>query len=384
MVSLDYVKKNKSDSEWIFWTTIIISFVMLIHNGTEPLFLFAYASMPFLIVIFYLKRNFYVIAIYLLLIGALGRYTEYYHSVYGSDVLLAVRDFVGYFVNGKNVYKEMTMTVDGVIPFSYLPFNLFWYLPAYALRVDFRFFEMIVSMFVPVCIFIYGLLVNRWKILPILAVISLTPFLIDLSADGSNDNSAIFLLLTSVIFFVHSYKNTNKRSAIISAILLGVAMSFKHYIFFFILFFVQFLFMHKQFIKIGYKRYLSYAFITAGIIIMPFFIASPDGFIRSFIHIEGGTEHPTWGWNIWVALRDLFKIAFSNDHMRLIRFILTIAIGIVLFRYFPPRKFNFVFINTCFVMLVFFIFSKWTTIAYFTFLVPLLGLGALSIEDDIS
>lgn len=373
--------EKKEDKDWIFWTTIVVSFVLIEHNSADSLFILALAAIPFLAFLFYYKKSFYPLILYILAIGILGRITQYYHSGYGSDVLLAVRDFVGYFVHGQNVYREVTMTVDGAIPFSYLPFNIFWYLPAYFLQMDFRFFEMLVSIFVPVCVFFYGMLTNKRKILPFLAVVSLTPFLIDLSADGSNDNSAIFILLASLVSFAYSYKNKSKRFAVISAILLGLAMSFKHYIFFYIPFFIQFLFLHKHFLQISYKKYLFYAFVIAGIIMIPFIVASPDGFLRSFMHIEGGIEHPVWGWNIWRALSDLFMITLPNDVMRFVRLLITAIVAIILFCFFSPKRLNQVFINTGLTMLTFFILSKWTTPAYFTFLIPLLGLSAFNIED---
>lgn len=374
--------KIKDEKEWIFWITIVVSFVLIEHNSADPLFILALTVIPFLVFFFYLKKSLYPLALYLLVFSALGRIIQYQSSSYGSDVLMAVRDFVGYFIHGQNVYKEVTMTVDGAIPFSYLPMNILWYLPAYFLQMDFRLFEMLVSIFVPVCVFVYGMLTSKWKILPFLTVVSLTPFLIDLSADGSNDNSAILILLVSLVLFAYSYKNKSKRFAVISAIFLGLAMSFKHYVFFYIPFFMHFLFLHKHFLQISYKKYLIYAFVVAGIITIPFVIASPDGFLRSLVHIEGGVEHPIWGWSIWKALKDSFTITLSNDGIRFVRFLVTAIVAIILFCFFPPKKWNQVFVNTSLTMLTFFILSKWTTPAYFTFLVPLLGLSAFNIKDE--
>ncbi len=34
--------KNKDDKEWIFWTTLTVSFILIEHNVVEPLFLTAF------------------------------------------------------------------------------------------------------------------------------------------------------------------------------------------------------------------------------------------------------------------------------------------------------------------------------------------------------
>ncbi|QQG40360.1 MAG: hypothetical protein HYV37_02200 [Candidatus Levyibacteriota bacterium] len=375
------MKKNKSDSEWIFWTTITISFVMLIHNGTEPLFLFAYASIPILIVLFYLKKSLFPIVLYLLFVGTVGRITQYYHSTYGSDTLLAVRDFIGYFVHGYNVYKEMTMSTTGLQPFTYLPFSLFWYLPAYGLKMDLRFFEMLVSCFVPVILAFYGKIINRVQILPILAVISLAPFLIDLSADGSNDNSAIFILLLSILSFVYAKKIKSRNVAILSAVILGFAASFKHYVFFYVLFFFMYLIQNKKILPISGGRYIFYTVLTIIIVSGPFILSEPEGFLRSLAFIQLPAGHGTWGWNIWVALRDLLQITITSGQMSGVRIILTLLTFFLLFRYFRINALNKVFIASGLTMLVYFAFSQWTTIAYFTFLLPLFFLSAFKIED---
>src|SRR3989338_4209845 len=99
--------EKKENKDWIFCTTIVISFVLIEHNSADPLFILALAAIPFLALFFYYKKSFYPLILYILIVGILGRITQYYHSGYGSDVLLAVRDFVGYFVHGKKVYREV-------------------------------------------------------------------------------------------------------------------------------------------------------------------------------------------------------------------------------------------------------------------------------------
>lgn len=375
------MKKNKPDEEWIFWTTIAISFVMLVHNGAEPFFLLAYASIPLLIALFYLKKNLYPIVLYILFVGAVGRITQYYHSAYGSDTLLAVRDFVGYFVHGFNVYKEMTMSTTGLQPFTYLPFSLFWYLPAYAIKMDLRFFEMLVSCLVPILLAFYGKIVKKIQILPVLAVISLAPFLIDLSADGSNDNSAIFILLLSVLAFVYAVKNKNRNISILSAVILGLAASFKHYVFFYILFFFVFLIQNKKILPISGSRYIFYTILTIFIVSGPFIISEPAGFLRSLAFIQSPAGHETWGWNIWVALRDALQITFTTAQMVRVRMVFTLSTIIVLFRYFKLNKLNRIFVASGVTMLVYLVLSQWTTYAYFTFLLPLFCLSAFKVED---
>lgn len=376
------MEKVKANTEWIFWTTITISFVLIEHNGTEPLFLIAFTVMPFLILLFYYKRSLYPLILYILLVAVLGRYTRYFRQTYASDTLLSIRDYVGYFVHGKHVYKEMIMAQSGLTPFTYLPFTLFWYLPAYVFKVDFRFFEMIISGLVPFLLLIYGRVLKTEKILPLFAAVSLTPFLLDLSADGSNDNSAIFILLLSVILFVYSIKRNHRNAAILSAIILGFAASFKHYVVFYLLFFLPYLYQNKKILPISYIRYILYVLLTIFVVSGPFILSAPQGFFRSLSFIELTNWHKTWGWNIWVALRDMWHIVFSTQQMWFVRTVVTIFTAILLLRYFKLNSFHKVFVASGVTLFVYLAFSNWTTYAYFTFLVPLLGLSAFPIDDE--
>ncbi|GEM_PF-2115663 len=384
------MKGFKENTEWIFWTTITITFVLLEHNGTEPLFLIAYSLIPLLVLIFYYKRSFWTIAIYLLFFGVLGRYTRYFRGVYSSDVLPTINDFIGYFIHGKNVYESLVAAHTGIIPFVYLPFTLYWYLPARILNIDFRFYEMLVSLFVPILFFLIPFIMNKtlpagrqeWKILPILSVISLTPFLLDLSADGSNDNSAIFLLLSSIVFLAWSIKKKNGRLAFLSAVFLGFAISFKQYSFFYLLFFIPFLFKKKGFLPINFRKYFFTTFITFFLISLPFIFSSPLGFFKNIFYAEVANQvnHPIWGWNIWLALKYLFGFIPSIQLLWVVRTTAVLSTIFVIFKYFKIDKFNKVFIASGITILVYLIFSSWTTHAYFTFLIPLLALGAFELE----
>ncbi len=368
--------KNQTAS--IFWTTITITFVLLIHNGTEPLFIAAYAFLAVLIALFLFKQNLWPFVIYLFIFGAFGRYTRYVRQTYASDTLLAIRDYIGYFLAGKNVYQQIIWAQSGLTPFTYLPFGLFWYLPAQILTIDLRFFEMIISAFVPLEIFLYGRLKKNWNILPVFAVVALTPFLLDLSADGSNDNSAIFLLLLSLLFFLQSVDRKSAKWAIGSAVVLGFALTFKHYLAFFAIFFVPFLWQAKQFLPISHKKYLLYSALTMGLVSLPFIIASPIGFWKSLFFIEIGNFHTTWGWNIWVALRDSWGLVFTKQQMWLVRTIGTGALALGLFKFFRLQNLTRVCIASGLTMLVYLILSNWTTYAYFSFLVPLFALAAIT------
>ncbi len=365
------------DTASIFWTTVVISFVLLIHNGTEPLFLLAYAGLAILISIFLVKKSLWPLVFYLLIFGFFGRFTRYFRETYASDAIPAIRDYIGYFLAGKNIYKEIIWAQSGLTPFTYLPFALFWYLPARILSIDLRFFEMLVSGLVPVLVFLYGYIRRKWTMMPVLAAVSLTPFLLDLSSDGSNDNSAIFLLLLSLILFIWERGKKEKRDKNVkvgSAILMALAFYFKHYLAFFAIFFIPFLIMKKQY------RYLLVIILTIGIVSAPFIMASPSGFWRSLFFIEIGNFHTTWGWNIWAALRDGLGMVFTKQQMWLVRSLATAMTVLGLWKFFRLNTLGRVFVASGFTMLVYLALSNWTTYAYFTFLVPLFALAA--IETD--
>lgn len=379
------MQKFKEKTEWIFWSTIGISFSLLVHNGVEPIFLVAYSAVPFIVLHYYYKRSPWLIIVYLLIFGILGRYTRYFRQNYASDVLPTIADFIGYFIAGKSVYSEMVFSQTGLIPFVYLPFSLFWYLPARILNIDFRFFEMIVSSFVPFLFFICAYLLNRkWESLLFLSVLSLTPFLLDLSADGSNDNSAIFLLLVSVVFLFWAKTKNSLKLSILSAVLLGIASSFKHYTFFYLFFFSFFMLKGKNFLPISGIKYLFFTYLVIAIINLPFFLTSPSGFIRSFTYLEfvNHSQGPVWGWNIWVALKGAFDFTLSSQQMWMVRTSAMLATLFGIFKILKVDKINKVFVASSVSILVYLVFSQWTTYAYFSYLIPLFALSSLPHRPD--
>ncbi|MEK7544003.1 MAG: hypothetical protein AAB557_03995 [Patescibacteria group bacterium] len=119
-----------------------------------------------------------------------------------------------------------------------------------------------------------------------------------------------------------------------------------------------------------------------GLVFLPFVLTEPAGFWRSLHFIEIGNWHTTWGWNVWVALRDGLGWEASKQTMWLVR---TIGTGIatvgcfVFFRRFTLRT---VFVSAGITMLVYLALSNWTSYAYFTFLVPVFSLAVVGRESD--
>lgn len=330
---------------------------------------------------FYLRKKSWVpIVLFLLIFGAVGRFTRYYRETYASDTLLAIRDYIGLFLAGKNPYKEIVFAQRGLTPFTYLPFSLFWYLPAQIITLDLRFFEMIVSSLVPFFVFLYGTLTSVWIILPILSVISLTPFLLDLSSDGSNDNSAIFLLLLSVVLYLYAQRKKSIRWAGVSAVCLSLAATFKHYIWFYLLYFLPYIFLCAK--KYAYlSSYFRIFLVASTIIAVPFIVFSPDGFFRSLGFIEIANFHDTWGWNIWVVIRDGLHIEVSKQVMWAVRTLGTLVVIYSLLKAKMYRSLRMVFLASGLTLFIYLALSNWTTYAYFTFLVPLLALSVVG-EDE--
>ena len=376
------MKKTKENLASIFWATIAVVFVQLVHNGREPLYLIALTAIPLLVGLFYFKRSLFPLAIYLLLIGIFGRYTRYYRQNYASDTLLATRDYIGYMLAGKNVYKELIMTNFGLTPFSYLPASLFWYLPAYIATIDLRFFEMIIATLVPIAFFIYGRMTKSWFFLPLLAVVATTPFLLDLSADGSNDNSGTFLLLVALIFFRLAVKKKNIRQFYISAVLLAIAAAFKHYVFFLLTFFLPYIFvLRKSFPRVAVRFFLLF-FGTIGLISLPFILGAPTGFLRALSYVELRPTYPIWGWNIWAALRDGFGVILPVQTMWMIRLMTTIGTVLIILKVMSYRRLWETYLGAVMTMFVYLVLSWWTTYSHFTFVVPLIGLLTIAHTDD--
>ncbi len=374
------MESGKKYYDAYFWTTILISFVLLVHNGTEPLFLLGMSFLPLLIVLYVRKPTWVPIAIYLIALGVLGRYTRYFRESYASDTLLAIHDYIGLFLSGKNPYNEIVFAQRGLTPFTYLPMSIFWYLPVQSMTIDLRFFEMIISMLVPMLLLVIGVLTNIWSMVPIVSIVSLTPFLLDLCCDGSNDNSAIFFLLLSVVLFLIARKNKRRRWVVASAIVLAVASTFKHYVWFYLIFFLPFISQRSK--KFLYQRpYFKIFFLTVAVIAIPFLLSAPLGFMRSLFFIEVGNYHDTWGWNVWVLLRDSVGLTFTKNTMWVVRTAMTVSVIVGFFITTKFHSFKNVAIAASVSLLVYLVLSNWTTYAYFTFLVPLIGLSVIPDEE---
>lgn len=369
----------KAHPEGFFWITVVISFVLLVHNGTEPLFIFGLALLPVLIAMYHYHRSYIPIVTYLIILGVLGRYTRYGRETYASDTLLAIRDYIGYFLAGKNPYKEIVWAQSGLTPFTYFPFSLYWYLPAQLFHIDLRYFEMLASSVVPIFLTVIGFLTDIRRILPVLAVVSLTPFIMDLSSDGSNDSSAVLLLLASVTFLLVGRRKQSDVWGIASAIVLALATSFKHYLAFYLLYFVPFVLRQKTVGGLLSKKYLMVWGVTMAVLFLPFVLTAPAGIWRSLHFIEISNWHRTWGWNVWVALRDSIGLEVSKQAMWFVRTVATASVCFILLRFYTRMHLRNVFIASSLTMFVYLMLSNWTTYAYFTFLLPLLGLSM--IED---
>ena len=375
MITPDGREREKSV---LFWTSVLVSFVLLVHNGTEPVFLVAYALLPIVVFLFHKKQSPWPLVVYLLVFGALGRYTRYFRENYASDALLATRDYLGYFLSGRHPYKEMIMAQSGLTPFTYLPFSLFWYAPAQIFGVDLRFFEMVVSTAVPVVFALVGWAVGSlWQILPALSVVALTPFLLDLGSDGSNDNSAIFLLLVSIALLLIAHRKKDSRWGLASAVSLGLAAAFKHYLAFYLLYFVPYAYVQRTIAYLPRNRYLLVLAGTLAVVVLPVILTAPAGFWRSIHFIEISNWHKTWGWNVWVAIRDGLGLVVSKEMMWVTRTALTLGTIAWCFRFLKLARIRSVFIATGVTMLAYLILSNWTSYAYFTFLVPILALAAV-------
>lgn len=366
------------DKGLIFWVTILVSFVSVVHGGMNSFSILALSLFLPLIIVFQFKKSLLPLALYLIIFGALGRYSRYFRQNYGSDVLMATRDFVGLLLAGKHPYRELVFTDRGLTPFIYLPFEIFWYLPAQVSSVDLRFFEMIISCLVPIQILLYGFLLKKREILPFLSLVSLTPFLMDLSADGSNDNSVVFILLASVLLLVWSRQKKSQKLAILSSIILGWGLAFKQYFYFYFFFLALFLWSKKKYLAIDSRKYLFISLAMATLIIGPLALTEPTGFLRSQSFIESRPEHIIWGWNFWSAVKNY--VLFSDATIYFTRLAATLATILFSLYFIKLDRFYKVLRGAALTFFVFLILSKWTTYAYFTFLTPLFCLGAINDE----
>ena len=145
------------------------------------------------------------------------------------------------------------------------------------------------------------------------------------------------------------------------------------------LFLTIFLWSKKNFLPLKGKKYLFYSLIVFGLFLAPFVVSSPIGFLKAQSYIDNRPDHPLWGWNLWSGLEKFFTL--PTIFIRFIRGAATITTLLIFFLFIKIDKFHKVFVGASLTLFVYLILSQWTSHAYFTFLIPLIGLGSLKIED---
>lgn len=167
------------------------------------------------------------------------------------------------------------------------------------------------------------------------------------------------------------------RLVSISAILFGIAATFKHHAFFLLIFFLPYIFALKNRWPRAAARFLLVCIGTAGAISLPFILTAPAGFLRALSYVEVFVPHPVWGWNIWAALQDGWGLKPPVQVIWFIRLIGTMSTAIIILSRKSWQRLWKTYLGAATTMFVYLVLSWWTTYAYFTFLIPLIGLTAI-------
>jgi hypothetical protein len=295
----------------------------------------------------------------------------------GSDVAAATSEALHAIAGGLNPYQHyFASTHPAGQPFPYMPGELALYgiqkLIAGNLHDHDRWWS--VGALLGIASLGAACGAGRTALATALLAVSSTNVLI--GVDGSNDTGLLFLLIAAVVALAYAMRaevGTRNWPVLVlyvaSGAFFGWAIAFKA------MAWVVFPFVLRVVPVPRRALYIGVALGVAAVFCLPFFIAAPLDFFAS-IGAGFDSHGNVWGFNVWAAL------AASHPAMlnALVRYSLPVAIFATLFTALSlwarkPGTLGEALLQSCTVLAAMLLFARWTSLAYYAFLIGVLALG---------
>jgi hypothetical protein len=295
----------------------------------------------------------------------------------GSDVATATAEALRAIAAGTSPYHHIyTTTNPQGQPFPYLPGELTLY------DIQQRIFGSLqdhdrwwsigavlgIAALAPAC----G--AGRVALATALLAVSSTNVLI--GVDGSNDSGLLFLLVAAILALAYAARAARAGRVGLAAVLYALSAAFFGWALAFkALVWIAFPFVLRA---IAPERRFIYALGALGIALTfcaPYAIAAPAEFFHSIG--AGFTSHDNvWGFNVWAAL----DASYPAIMKALQKFTVPVAIFATLFTAMTlwtrkPATLGDALLQNCVVLAAMLMFARWTSLAYYAFLIGTLALA---------
>jgi hypothetical protein len=301
-----------------------------------------------------------------------------------SDVMLTTNEALATLFGGGNPYAHvyaMTNPPGGL--FGYPPGELAFYGLAHVLGASVFRVDAIAGILGLCLIAMLAPLIGSGLAALAIGSVAVAVDVIFHSSDGSNDTAASFIALLGLVALAWSLASRGRVSKSLwwaSAIAFGWVVAFKEYAIPIAVFVGLFLWRADA---PRARRWIAVAAATIGAFVLPFLLWNPVAFVSNV----GGAllvHHNVWGRNVWHDALSYVPAALDA----LAPFIpaimlLAFAAAAVAFWRRPAAGLGTAFLQGCALVAIVFVFARWTTSVYYTFLTPLAMAGVvLALGDE--
>ena len=290
----------------------------------------------------------------------------------GSDVLTAVNEALGVWLDGGNPYAHYyTQTRPPGQPMPYPPGALLVHLPGHLIG-GLAGVQWTQFAFAGATMGIFALLATRSSWLAALAGLALyagAPNLVVLTADGSNDTVTGTLLLLAVLAVAWAFeRGADDRSLVLAGMVAGLAISTKQ-----LALPIALALSAYAVRSLGWRRASRYLAGAIGLLLLvslPLLVMGPLTFARGLVSFVGVHEE-IMGWNIWSMLQGFGVTPWDRDSALTLSVVVSGAALYALVAW-PARSLAGAALAGVIATLVILFAARWTTYAYFALCTPVL------------
>lgn len=322
-----------------------------------------------------------VVTVFSVIAGLVLRWPGIYGSG-DSDTLTTTSEAIGALLHGGNPYNHLYLASSPAsFAFPYPPGELLLHLPGYLLGglSGVRSTELFAALMTMLIFIELARRISPLTALPALALYATLPNLIFLSTDASNDTSTGCVLLLLALALMWAIKRGFAgHSLAITAILAGFVISTKQTAIFVVLMLAVFLW--QRFGRRPALRFAAISVLAFFCLALPFLFMDPGLFIQHMIG-EISFHSDVSGWNIWVVAQKLGWLIPQVSTTTLFE-LMAIAIATLLMLRFRYSHLSMAVLAGLGITMTAFLTARWTTIAYFADLAPLMLLLPTLIREE--
>lgn len=280
----------------------------------------------------------------------------------GSDVVGVTGEAIGVVGRSLNPYAHTYIyTNPRGSPFPYLPGELAWYALAQHFTGQIIGVDKWAGMGIVVLLALLALRAGPAPAALGTALYGTFDLGVWRSLDGSNDTSLAFLVLLAVVLLAVSERFDSRILLYASALAFTWALLFKAFAWFLYPFVVNHLRRTGQ----AWKSYLAIGLGGTILVVLPFFLNAPRGFVRNMAAGVGFHQSPL-GLNVWTYLADSPAVRVATHLAPVIAAVAVLAAALILLA-FPAVNLSSALVQGCGVLFVSLLLTRYATSSYYAF-----------------